>query len=1688
VADGTGKAFSTSQTYGWSAGENVSEPGRAIPVLFGKHRVVPPMIARYVESVGDKQYLNMLFAVCGHEVDYTEKAAQLESGASGQVIYPSIDNIHINDQPVDNYENIFIDSRAGLQDQPSVWFFNDQRTDELVNIPITAEWSTRQLSQAVDRFGVGLAAPRGLYYANDKGGLDEITLQLEMQYRKIGDTSWRPWVGLAGYHDGDGAILDSGNVVFGSGNSFIHIADVFLYQQFSKGMLDSSVVLQTESPSSPGTWLTHNIEFVRTTVRQTMDSFYNSSFTFVCELTVSGDPVPAGVENYRYTTPAALTAGQNDTKRWWFECLQPYDGKAQYEYRFRFASEPPDGNRYGTEVRVDYHQHIVEDPFSYPYTAILGVRALATDQLSGSQPRVSCDVERSTIPIPENGIDGGALVDMPADNPAWVCYFLLHNALNGGGVDAERIEYDAFEAWAANCTANSLTCNIYFDDITNLKRALDVVGMLGRGQVVQMGSRFTCITDFPDDSVQRFSFGMGNIAVDSFNEEWLPMEDRADTIEVTFWDAANDYARTPVTVQQNNVPSSRQENRQTLMLYGCTDREMALKHAKFLLNKARYLTLTASWSADIDALACMPGDIVDVSHDVPQWGQSGRIVAATADTVTLDREVPLVSGNIYAVDVRHGDDTRETATITATADETTDTLNLDAPWTTIPQQYDNYAFGPVNNETKAFRVVSISKDKDLRRKVQALEYYPEVYDDDVLIPELTPPTSAGIFGLNVREAWVTNADGSGRSILHASWRDSAILTGYFSTVPVSVYIRQGDSAWQWLGNTFDSHYIVDRPLVVGKTYTVSVARAGTPAGQGEQASVTIEGKAIAPDIVYNIAAAAVSDGIQITWDEIDSVDRLEYVIVSGTDFETGTELGRVARGPFHVPFPITPDTYQFWVAAVDRTGNVTETPESASIIIEAPDTPAPAYTVVGEQLQIRWPDAKTSFPIDYYTVAAEGVTDELDARVYSERISWTGTRQYMITAYDASGNASTTATLDVSVDSVPAPSALVATGHPYEIRLTFSYTQGPNFEALEIWAAKTTNNRDLAVKIAETGATSHTLSGVDLSDTYYFWIRQRDTFGNHSDWYPAGQYAGVEGAASNDPADYLEILAGSITEDELFSGLLDRINMIDTDMVYSQVYSEVFTGLDGYVDGLYRNDMAIRGSLIAESNARLELGARVTVNEDSIISHSAQLTTLENAINDPETGLDALSSATRLLDSRVEVTEGDITANATAITNLEVVVNDPGTGVSANASAVDALDARVTVNEGDITAIASDITTLEAGVGDNSASITTNATAIANLEGDVKAEYSLWLNANGHITGFRSMIDHTGSSEFDIVSDRFRIINQNSSGDLIVPFVVGTVNGVSTVGINGNLVIDGSILARHIDVDTLSAISAELGTVTVSGTDGILVEGGGNIEIEGADASPAELRLFGTSYSASFKTTTSGSVPFFEPSSNNVLGFSVGTYFKQFLKFDVYASAFTTFHSDNIRLYGITTIGQSAGHQHTITGFFQFNDRGGNLSSASGAARLWAHDNNTGTTELQARSSAGDAVILTPHRFDLFTPSEDYEYPWSYHAENPFIGKRIEVDMYGAIAEIEKLSGKKFIYCEDMPDDEMHDWDKYQAESIKARGREIEEYNKLPQDEKAKMEEPRPLATKAMPQWMQNILNKRLEAKNNAKQ
>jgi hypothetical protein len=484
----------------------------------------------------------------------------------------------------------------------------------------------------------------------------------------------------------------------------------------------------------------------------------------------------------------------------------------------------PTGTRYCTDLYWNSFQEIVYDDFTYPYSTLLAVKALATESLNGSLPKTTVVASRMTVPV----WTGADYEYLPATNPAWAAYDMLHNDEYGAGYPHSRIIYDDFLAWAEFCDENNYTCNTYFDTTYNFRKAIDSIGTLGRGHIIKKGAKYSVIVDKAESiPVQGFLFTVGNILEDSFQEDWIPYADRSNFIEVTYWDKDDNWSKQTIVVYSPDYETTQEEARSSsIELVGCTSREMAIRYGKWLLNINRYISHKVSFKADIDSIACVPGDIIEVAHDIPQYGYSGRLAEATAQTLTLDREITMVPGETYYVTIRRGiDDARVEVEVAAVAVETeTNELTLTTPLEIVPQKFDVYSFGTSEHMVKLFRVASISRASDFQRTINAVEYNPLVYLDNAEIGVIENPSNlSGVYSFRAEEVYIGPDDSSGTlgfSYIQLNWLGQALRWNVYMKEP-------GYSGWAWIASTTKPHFQV-RDLLPKTTYQFSISDSDAP--------------------------------------------------------------------------------------------------------------------------------------------------------------------------------------------------------------------------------------------------------------------------------------------------------------------------------------------------------------------------------------------------------------------------------------------------------------------------------------------------------------------------------------------------------------------------------------------------------------------------------------------------------------------------------------------------------------------------------------------------------------------------------------------------------------------------------------------------------------------------------------------
>jgi len=367
-----------------------------------------------------------------------------------------------------------------------------------------------------------------------------------------------------------------------------------------------------------------------------------------------------------WTTQGSYTISGATTKRLSRTVTFDTPSADQYEVRVQRTNSESSSARERTAIYWTAMTEIIKRSLIYPGIAKYAVRALATDQLSGAEPTFTAKVTRSTVQVYNPSTSSWE--SKSASNPAWAAYDLLVNETYGGGIDHTRIDYDTFEAWASYCdeTVQGETrfeLNIYIDSQMTLWEALLTICKAGRAVPIRKGTQYSVIVDKPSTPVQMFT--MADIKAGTFKETFLQKKDRANAIEVTYLDEDRGYTRQTVAVYTDDYNDADEpDNKQSMRLIGCTRRTQAIREAAFHLNSTKWLVRTCEFEVDIQALACQVGDRIYIQHDVPKYGHGGRVVEATSTTVTVDHDVVPVLGSTNVIAVLHNDDSIEEKTVT----------------------------------------------------------------------------------------------------------------------------------------------------------------------------------------------------------------------------------------------------------------------------------------------------------------------------------------------------------------------------------------------------------------------------------------------------------------------------------------------------------------------------------------------------------------------------------------------------------------------------------------------------------------------------------------------------------------------------------------------------------------------------------------------------------------------------------------------------------------------------------------------------------------------------------------------------------------------------------------------------------------------------------------------------------------
>jgi len=369
---------------------------------------------------------------------------------------------------------------------------------------------------------------------------------------------------------------------------------------------------------------------------------------------------------------------------------------------------------------------ITDDSLSYPYAAVAGA-VIDRDQYTDTPTR-TYHLRGLIVDVPDNydpiartyaGIWTGGFKSAWTNNPAWLFRALVKNTRYGLAKRAGYIDVDDGSLYVLSQFCDQLvddgyggkeprfTLNAYITEQSSARDILDKIAGMFRGIALWDGMRFSIMLDNPQDPVAAVT--NANVVDGLFTYSSMKRSERFNAVVVSWTDPNNGWEQVKEYVSDDQMIDRYGYNETTLEAFGCTSRGQAFRAGKWLLETAKRETKKVTFKMARDAIAFMPGDVIEVmDNNYAATRLGGRIISHSGAAITVDADVSTLAGGGDTMSLM-GSDGKFTRYQIASVSSRIITLRTSANWVK-----DGTIFVISTGEvaTRLFRVMGISEDEN----------------------------------------------------------------------------------------------------------------------------------------------------------------------------------------------------------------------------------------------------------------------------------------------------------------------------------------------------------------------------------------------------------------------------------------------------------------------------------------------------------------------------------------------------------------------------------------------------------------------------------------------------------------------------------------------------------------------------------------------------------------------------------------------------------------------------------------------------------------------------------------------------------------------------------------------------------------------------------------------------------------
>jgi predicted phage tail protein len=614
-----------------------------------------------------------------------------------------------------------------------------------------------------------------------------------------------------------------------------------------------------------------------------------------------------------------------------------------WQIRVRRTTPNQNTNRIADTMLVAGMTEVIDAKLRYPNTALLYIEFDA-EQFTNI-PAVTVKTKARKWLVPSNydpvsrsysGVWDGTFKQAWTNNPAWATFGVCTEDRLGLGKRIKSWMVDKWELYriAQYCDQNvdnglggvepRFLCDLNLQGKTDAWSLLRDISAIYRGMTYWAQGQLVMQADMPRAQDFDYVFTRANVIGGTFKYGSASAKTRYTRALVSYDNPANNYDTDVIAYADIALQRRLGDKPTELSAIGCTRASEAQRRAKWVV-LSNSLDRTVTFTTGMEGRIPLPGYIIPIADSLLAGREiGGRISAATARVVTLDRDTQAKAGDRLIINLPSGKaEARTVASVSGRA------ITVTTDYSEPPIAQLQWALDADDLAIPLYRVLKVRRTTEGDYEISALQYEPSKFaaidsgarleDRPISVIPITvvpPPASVTLTARSAID------QGIAVNTMTIEWPAVSGAVGY------DVEWRKDNGNWIKVQRTGSTSVDVAGIYAGGYLARVRSVSSFDIASVWRTSILTqLTGKVGVPPAVTSLTTESQIFGIGLAWtfpEGAADTQRTEIWYGPNNQLENATKLADLAypQSDYALQSLLAGATLFFWARLVDRTGNI----------------------------------------------------------------------------------------------------------------------------------------------------------------------------------------------------------------------------------------------------------------------------------------------------------------------------------------------------------------------------------------------------------------------------------------------------------------------------------------------------------------------------------------------------------------------------------------------------------------------------------------------------------------------------------------------------------------------------------------------------------------------------------------------